>query len=185
MAKRVIRLSKGGAPAVASSPDIGFIQGPKKPVRLGQEPKLSEEEFRRTQPMKRIVVAAGAQARKPAVGASSIASRQTQSGSRQQQQQRRPAKKASGPPIWLIPVGIIGVVILIVIVVSASSGSRRDPYDAGGLVLQQPPEQRRIPQDGPRPMKEWMEQHGETDMAKARKDRMKGRGTTTATTGQE
>jgi len=120
--------------------------------------------------MKRFVVASkGHKKRTPSVSTG------TRTPTGQQPEQKRKPVKSSGPPLWLIPVGIIGVVILIVIIVSASSGSKRDPYFNGGPVVQQQAPEPRMRRDGPRPMKEWMEQHGETEMAKARRERRTGR----------
>ncbi len=179
MAKRVISLSKVGASASGPPGDL-VLQGPRKPIRLGQQEAPSED-LSRTQPMKRIVVAAGAQKRRV-----TGAARTTRAGAASsQQQQRKPVKKSSGPPLWLIPVGIIGLVILIVIIVSATSNAKRDPYFSGGPVVQQQTQQpQRMRRDVERPMKEWMERHGESDMAKQRRERMHGRGRTNTSNGQ-
>lgn len=174
MAKRVIRINKSDAPAGAMPSEMG-IKGPAKPIRLGQEPDPAE--LSRTQPMKRIVVTSSAQRRqltsaaRPGAGAAAGA---TEPG----QPKPRPKKK-SGPPLWLIPVGIIAVVLIIILI--SSSSNRQDPYFANDHMSQYAKEKERfIPKTGPQPMKEWMNKRGESDMAKERKARMHGRPTTTA-----
>lgn len=170
MAKRVIKINKGGAPAGAPPSNLK-IKGPARPVRLGQGPDPAE--LSRTQPMKRMIVTPSAQRRQ-----ASAAAQQTAGATQDGQPKPRPKKK-SGPPLWLIPVGIIGLVVLIVIIVSASSNSKPDPYFSNDNMSQYHEKERYIPKTGPQPMKAYMKKHGETDMAKARKERMQNRPTTT------
>ena len=184
MAKRVIRLSKPGSPAAGGPPSNIGIKQPKAPVKIGAATQ-AKEDLSRTQPMKRIVVASSGQKRRRSA-VSSVSAARTGGGSgsgtqqgQQQGQQRRPQQK-SGPPLWLIPVGIVGLVVIIVLIFS-SVGRQQDPYFAAPAP--QPQEQPGyVRNNGPRPMKEWMEQHGETDMAKARRARRTHRPVTTATT---
>jgi hypothetical protein len=156
MAKKIIKINRGGAPASSAS-------GPARPMTLDQEEVGDKEELSRTQPMRRIVIAGKSQQRR---SASAPAPRSAG------QETRKPApKKKSGPPLWLIPVGIVGVVILIVII--SSSGKQQDPYFQGGPVVEQRTQRVLNKHTGPRPMKAYMEKHGPSDMAKARATRMK------------
>ena len=160
MAKRIIKINRGGSPASPAS-------GPARPMTLAQEAVGDKEELSRTQPMRRIVIGGKSQQRRSAMAASAPATRA------EAQETKKPApKKKSGPPLWLIPVGIVGVVILIVII--SSSGKKPDPYFQSGPVVEQARQQRVLNQHtGPRPMKAYMEKHGPSDMAKARATRMK------------
>ena len=159
MAKRVIKINRVGAPAGAPA------SGPTRPTTLAEE-AANKASLSQTQPMKRIVVNAKSQERRSAMATRAAAPRTTGPN-----KQRTPQKK-SGPPLWLIPVGVVGVVILVVIF--SSSGRSQDPYFQSGAIVEQARPQRVLNQHtGPRPMKAYMEKHGPSDMAKARATRMK------------
>jgi hypothetical protein len=159
MAKKIIKINRGGAPASSAS-------GPARPMTLAQEEVGDNEELARTQPMRRIVIGGKSQQRRSAMAASAPATRA------ESQETKKPApKKKSGPPLWLIPVGIVGLVILVIII--SSSGKKPDPYFQGGPVVEQRTQRVLKQNTGPRPMKAYMEKHGPSDMAKARATRMK------------
>ena len=158
MAKRIIKINRGGAPASAAS-------GPARPMTLAQEEVGDKEELSRTQPMRRIVIGGKSQQRRSAMAASAAAP-----GTAGQEKKKPAPKKKSGPPLWLIPVGIVGVVILVVII--SSSGKKPDPYFQGVPVVEQRPQRVLNQHTGPRPMKAYMEKHGPSDMAKDRASRM-------------
>lgn len=193
MAKKVITISKGGSPSSVTQ-NIAAPRGPRPPVRLNTAPAqpapapepapqkriitaASKARPAPVEPQKRYITAASRN-RVAAPAAAAQPSQQNPAG-----KQQPPKKKAGGPPMWLIPVGIMGLIAIIVIIVSISSNSRRDPYFDGDSSAQY---QERKPYvdpnaNRPRPMKEYMEKHGPSEMAKERMERMKKRPVTTAT----
>lgn len=192
LAKKVIKISKGGSPSSVTQ-NIVPPRGPRPPARLNAAPPppapapeptpqkriitaASKARPAVTEPQKRIITAASRN-RTATPAAATPPAKQNASG------QPQPPKKKAGPPLWLIPVGIIGLITIIVIIVSVSSNSRRDPYFDTDTSAQYKERKPYVDPNAnrPRPMKEFMEQHGPSDMAKERMERMKKRPTTTAT----
>jgi len=145
MAKRIIKIIKGGASAADNTASDPVIKGPMRPLRLGEEP-ASYEEIKRTQPMQRMIVASSSPKR-----LQSAAGRTSTSRGVKPTPQRK--KQKSGPPLWLIPVVIVGLIVLVMIIAAVSSNSKQAAYYQNHTD-QYGARQIYRAQTGPQPMKE-------------------------------
>lgn len=165
MSKKIL-ISKGATAGKASrrgAAPSASPRGPMAPVRISRLTDLNQTPAQPKQILKKGRPASASRAARPGAPQYPKSAANLYSGS----------EKSGSPAAWLIPAGILAVIAIIVIAFSMSSNSKPDPYYSQSTAAQTGAGKKSAGTD--RSMKEWMEKNGPTDMAKARKARMKNR----------